>query len=104
MDRRSFLMTGAVGALPLAAAPPPAAGGRARLRTAICAYSFREALGKKTRKDVERGKLTWPRCSGIDAARRAAEAFTEEAVDLIRPLDEGGDLEALARFVVARTL
>jgi L-ribulose-5-phosphate 3-epimerase len=48
MDRRSFLMTGAVGALPLAAAPPPATGGRARLRTAICAYSFREALGKKT--------------------------------------------------------
>ena len=47
MNRRSFLMTGAVGALPLAAAPPPPAGGRSRLRTAICAYSFREALGKK---------------------------------------------------------
>ena len=47
MNRRSFLMTGAVGALPLAAAPPPPAVGRSRLRTAICAYSFREALGKK---------------------------------------------------------
>ncbi|MEP7367211.1 MAG: sugar phosphate isomerase/epimerase family protein [Acidobacteriota bacterium] len=31
-----------------AAAPPPAAGKKARLRTAICAYSFRTELGAKT--------------------------------------------------------
>jgi sugar phosphate isomerase/epimerase len=48
VNRRSFLVTGAVAAVPLAAAPPPpTTGGRARLRTAICAYSFRDALAKK---------------------------------------------------------
>jgi sugar phosphate isomerase/epimerase len=46
MNRRSFLATGALAPLSLSAAPPPA-GGRARLRTAICAYSFRTALEKK---------------------------------------------------------
>lgn len=47
MKRRQFLT-----ALPMAAAlpasPPPPASKRARLRTAICAYSYRTALEKKT--------------------------------------------------------
>lgn len=63
-----------------------------------------EALGKNTRKDHERGKLTWPGCAGLDAARRAAAAFAGEAAAAIRPLDRTGELAALARYVVARTL
>jgi sugar phosphate isomerase/epimerase len=47
MNRRDLLK-----ALPLAAVPlpalPPVAQGKARLRTAICAYSYRDALAKKT--------------------------------------------------------
>src|SRR5262249_36541857 len=67
MNRRSFLATGALSAVPLAAAPPPAAGGRARLRTAICAYSFREPLSKKqmTYDDVVRWAVD-TRVDGLD--------------------------------------
>lgn len=47
MKRRDLIRTlPALGALPLAAAPAGAA--KARLRSAICAYSFREALKAKT--------------------------------------------------------
>jgi geranylgeranyl diphosphate synthase type II len=62
-----------------------------------------EALGKSTRKDLERGKLTWPACAGLEASRKMAGALAEEAAQTIRPLDKNGDLAALARFVVART-
>jgi len=46
MTRRQMLATAA--SVPAAALPAGAAGKRARLRTAICAYSFRDALAKKT--------------------------------------------------------
>ena len=49
MDRRGFLkaIPAAPAAMAAAAAPPRAGGGKSpRLRTAICAYSFRDALGK----------------------------------------------------------
>jgi sugar phosphate isomerase/epimerase len=46
MQRRHFLAAVPALAVPAAASPP--AGRKARLRTAICAYSFRDALGKKT--------------------------------------------------------
>lgn len=46
MQRRSFLSALPLGLAVLSPAAPPS-GGRARLRTAICAYSFRGALGKK---------------------------------------------------------
>lgn len=65
-DRRSFVLTGALGAaLPQLPAAP--AGGRARLRTAICAYSFREALAKKqmTYDDVVRWAVD-SRVDGLD--------------------------------------
>jgi geranylgeranyl pyrophosphate synthase len=62
-----------------------------------------EELGKKTRKDHERGKLTYPAALGLDASRRAAHAMIEEAAEIVRPLDRNGDLEVIARFVIART-
>jgi sugar phosphate isomerase/epimerase len=47
MNRRELLKTlpAAALALPAAAAPRPVQGGKARIKTAICAYSFRDALG-----------------------------------------------------------
>lgn len=71
MNRRSFLITGpmAAAAAPLASAAPvpPATGGRARLRTAICAYSFRDALSKKkmTYEDLVRWAVD-TRVDGLD--------------------------------------
>lgn len=49
MNRRQFLISGSCApfAIPAVAAPP-AASGKARLRSAICAYSYRDALAKKT--------------------------------------------------------
>ena len=44
MNRRTLLATLGAAALPAPAAP----GRKPRLRTAICAYSYRDALGKKT--------------------------------------------------------
>jgi sugar phosphate isomerase/epimerase len=53
MNRRELLKTlpAAALALPAAAAPHQVQGGKARIKTAICAYSFRDALGA--------GKLTY---------------------------------------------
>lgn len=62
-----------------------------------------EQLGKATRKDHERGKMTFPACAGIDASRRAAQTYAEEAISSIAPWDASGDLMALARYVVTRT-
>ncbi len=59
-------------------------------------------LGKGTKKDLERGKLTWPACVGLDASRQAASDHVEEAVLAIRHIDNSGSLESLARFVVSR--
>ncbi len=56
MNRRELLKTlpAAALALPAAAAPRQAPGGKARIKTAICAYSFRKALGahKMTYEDL----------------------------------------------------
>ncbi len=46
MQRRSFLFSSL--AAPLAAAAPIVPGQKPRLRSAICAYSYRDALAKKT--------------------------------------------------------
>jgi len=45
MHRRDLLKALAAAPLALSAAPRQASGGKARLRSALCAYSFREALG-----------------------------------------------------------
>jgi sugar phosphate isomerase/epimerase len=49
MNRRELLKTlpAAALALPAWAAPRQVQGGKARIKTAICAYSFRDALGSK---------------------------------------------------------
>lgn len=62
-----------------------------------------EQMGKRTRKDREKGRLTYPSAAGMDSARREAKRELTAANDLIRELN--GDtsfLEQLATFIVER--
>jgi geranylgeranyl diphosphate synthase type II len=61
------------------------------------------ALGKRTRKDAEHGKLTFPAILGVSESKARAEQLAEqacEALDVLRP--RTGHLEALAHYVVER--
>jgi farnesyl diphosphate synthase/geranylgeranyl diphosphate synthase type II len=60
-------------------------------------------LGKRAGKDAAAGKATLPALLGVEAARRRADAYCEEALAALRPHGPRADaLRALARFVVAR--
>jgi geranylgeranyl diphosphate synthase, type II len=62
-----------------------------------------EALGKRTGKDRERGKLTFPGVLGVEESRHRAEQLIDEACQALAPLVPRADgLEALARFVLER--
>jgi len=60
-------------------------------------------LGKRTQKDAEHGKLTFPAVLGIDQSRERAEQLAAEACGCLAPLGErAGGLQALMRYVVER--
>jgi geranylgeranyl diphosphate synthase type II len=60
-------------------------------------------MGKKTRKDSEAGKLTYPGLLGEEASRRWAERLIDNARQVARDFGErGAHLEALARYVLER--
>lgn len=62
-----------------------------------------DAMGKRPRKDQDRGKATFPGLIGIEASRRRAEALIGQALAAIEPLgSRGNELEALARYVLER--
>jgi len=62
-----------------------------------------EQMGKATKKDAERGKVTYPTLLGLEASRREAERNLAAALEAIVPLGaEGEGLRALAKFVVER--
>ena len=61
-------------------------------------------IGKKTGKDVARGKLTYPAVLGVEASIRLAGQLVDAAgreLDVLGPRAEG--LRRLARFFVERT-
>jgi len=61
------------------------------------------ALGKRTQKDADRGKLTFPGLLGVAAARRRAEQLIDEAIQAIAVFEESADkLQSLARYVEQR--
>lgn len=61
------------------------------------------AVGKRLRKDVERGKETFVTLLGVDQARRQAEMLIEQAVGHLRAFDGNVTvLEAIARFTIDR--
>jgi geranylgeranyl diphosphate synthase type II len=62
-----------------------------------------EAIGKRTGKDHERGKLTFPGLLGVAESTRRARQLVEEACQALACLDaRAGGLEALARYVLER--
>jgi geranylgeranyl diphosphate synthase, type II len=62
-----------------------------------------EELGKATKKDEAKGKVTYPMLIGLEASRREAREQLSAALNVIQPLGSHGDgLRALAEFVVNR--
>jgi geranylgeranyl pyrophosphate synthase len=62
----------------------------------------RESLGKTPRKDVNRGKPTFPAVAGREVARERAAELVESALAAF-PRVRGTRLELLIRFVAGRT-
>ena len=60
-------------------------------------------MGKRVRKDSDRGKLTYPGVLGITESKRRAVALAERAMSEARTFMGGGKLEALAEFVLSRS-
>jgi geranylgeranyl diphosphate synthase type II len=60
-------------------------------------------LGKRTGKDRQRGKLTFPGLMGVEPSRREATRLIAEARQTLRVFDAGAEgLDTLALFVVER--
>lgn len=61
-------------------------------------------VGKRTGKDAERGKLTYPSIVGLAASREMAAKLIDGAMEHLAPLGEGAArLKQLASFVIERT-
>jgi len=60
-------------------------------------------IGKRTGKDLDRGKLTFPALMGVDPSRETAETLIDQAIEDLTPFgSRAGNLEALARYVLRR--
>lgn len=63
-----------------------------------------EQAGKRTGKDAEAGKLTFPGVLGVEASRAEVAKLLNECLSVIEPMGEGGgDLADLARVLASRT-
>jgi len=60
-------------------------------------------LGKTAGKDAAAGKATYPARYGLDASRRLAAECVVRATDALRSHGLGGQLPAIAQWVVGRT-
>ncbi|MFT5528287.1 MAG: geranylgeranyl pyrophosphate synthase, partial [Pirellulaceae bacterium] len=62
-----------------------------------------EAMGKRTQKDSERGKLTFPALLGVEESGMRAQRLTEEACNALTCFgDSASELKKLARLVLER--
>lgn len=62
-----------------------------------------EAMGKRTKKDSDHGKLTFPALLGVEESQWRANQLVADACAALAPLEERGKkLEALARYVIER--
>jgi geranylgeranyl diphosphate synthase, type II len=60
-------------------------------------------IGKRTRKDRESQKATYPGCFGIDRARRIAEEYIQKALGALKSFDDKADpLREIARMIPSR--
>lgn len=62
-----------------------------------------EKVGKGLRKDIKRGKITWPSSYGVGSSRETAARLIEGAGEKARSLGDDGYLEFIFRLVVDRT-
>jgi farnesyl diphosphate synthase len=60
-------------------------------------------LGKTAGKDAAAGKPTYPSLYGLDESRRLAAACIDAALAALEGAGLGGQLPAIARWVVGRT-
>ena len=62
-----------------------------------------EELGKATKKDAAKGKVTYPMLLGLEASKQEAASQLSASLDALAPFgDRAEHLRALARFVVER--
>ena len=59
-------------------------------------------LGKTPGKDAAAGKPTYPSLYGLDESRRRARASLEQALRALQAAGLGGQLPAIAEWVVSR--
>ncbi len=63
-----------------------------------------EQLGKRTGKDEDKGKLTYPGLLGVEASRSHVKDLHDQALEALAPLGaKAEDLRALCRFMAVRT-
>ncbi|MDQ7013684.1 MAG: polyprenyl synthetase family protein [Planctomycetota bacterium] len=69
-----------------------------------------EHLGKRSGKDAEAGKLTYPRVLGVDRSRALVRELEADAIEALAPVGDLGDLganaeplRALAQYLAVRT-
>jgi farnesyl diphosphate synthase len=60
-------------------------------------------LGKTAGKDAAAGKPTYPALFGLEASRRMAADCVDRALATLAAVPLGGQLPAIARWVVGRT-
>jgi len=62
-----------------------------------------EKLGKKTNKDLNRGKQTLISLLGIDEAKKKSKELIDEAIDFLKPFGKDADrLKNLTYFIISR--
>ncbi|NPA16431.1 MAG: polyprenyl synthetase family protein, partial [Aquificae bacterium] len=59
-------------------------------------------LGKKTKKDREKNKLTYPAVYGLEKSRQMAREYVENAVEQIKILKSPDVLINIARYIIDR--
>ena len=63
-----------------------------------------EKTGKRTGKDLERGKLTFPGIYGLEPSRSQAKQFVDKAIATLEPFgDSAIPLQQLARYITDRS-
>ena len=66
--------------------------------------STSENTGKRTGKDSQRGKLTFPAIYGINESRKRAEEFVQQAISIVDPFGPASTpLKQLARYITDRS-
>lgn len=63
-----------------------------------------ENTGKRTGKDQQRGKLTFPAIYGLEASRQQAGQYVADAIEILKPLGpKAAHLQQLARYITDRS-